>query len=162
MDVELTKQGFVFYTKYSSDKGREIEANKNGSLCFYWEPLGRQVMINGRVERLPREESKKHFIDRPFEYQVTSFISEQDEPVKSKQSLFDKYYKACKEFEKENKVPVPENWGGYLLVPQEIEFWQENVNHMADRIVFKKQLRKDEEEFVTKGEDGWFIERLSP
>ncbi len=108
--AEYSEKGFLFFTNYQSKKGVELDSNPRACACFYWDPLERQVVIRGRVNKISRQESEKFFSTRPYEHQVASFISKQDQVVKNKQVLFDMYYKASQEFEKTNQVPMPENW----------------------------------------------------
>ena len=108
---DCNEAGFLFFTNYESKKAKELDANPRAAACFYWDPLERQIVMNGRVERISRQDSIKYFSQRSYETRLTSLISQQGKPIMDKQELFSKYYEANKEFEnKSNQVPVPENW----------------------------------------------------
>ncbi len=140
---------FKFYTNYGSDKGQQISSNENVSLCFFWIELERQVRIEGVAQKLPREESEAYFKSRPHMSQVGAHASSQSEEVKSREFLDQKFEKLINQFE-EGKVPIPENWGGFKVIPNYIEFWQGRPSRLHDRIVYQKI------------DDNWLIKRLSP
>lgn len=141
--------GVTFFTNYNSRKGKEIEENPNVSLVFLWKELERQVRISGKAARVSREESEAYFYSRPIESQVGALISNQSSELESKSKLLDEYEKVLKLY-KETKVPFPDNWGGYKIIPIEFEFWQGQPNRLHDRIHF------------TKINSGWKIKRLYP
>lgn len=140
-------RGFTFHTNYESRKGRELEANPRASLLFYWHDLGRQVRVEGSVERTSRRESESYFRTRPRGAQLAAWVSRQSEPIESRVPL-DTFL--AREESARRKVPLPPHWGGYRLVPEMYEFWQHRENRLHDRFRYRRE-----------GE-GWTIERLSP
>ncbi|EQC46605.1 pyridoxamine 5'-phosphate oxidase [Bacteriovorax sp. Seq25_V] len=135
---DITQDGLTFFTNYNSLKGKEIEANENVSMTFYWHRCGRQVRIKGRIKKVDQEISKNYFQSRPFESQVASFISKQSEVVDSREELVSLYKNGLKEY-KETGVPYPENWGGYLVEPCEVTFFVYGEFRLNDRFQFKKE-----------------------
>jgi len=147
----VDEQGFRFYTNYSSQKGREIEENPHAALCFYWAPLERQVRVKGIVQKLSKEESREYFQQRPRLSQIGAWASKQSSKVASRQEL-EKNVREIKQRFEDREVPLPDFWGGYILKPLRIEFWQGRKGRMHDRICYE---RRD-------NESGWKISRLSP
>lgn len=144
------ERGLVFYSHYTSRKGRELEANPKAALLFHWRPVGRQVRVEGTVERVAAEESDAYFATRPREAQLGALASRQSDPLGSRAEL----YERLSELEGGlggDAVPRPPTWGGYLLVPAAWEFWQHRANRLHDRFRY---------ELETAG--GWRIERLFP
>lgn len=132
---EMEDDGFVFYTNYASDKGRQIEQNPNVSLCFFWVELERQVRINGKAQKIPKAQSEKYFKSRPYKSQLGAWVSNQSEPVESRAVLERKFEEAERTFS-EDEIPMPENWGGYKVIPERFEFWQGRRSRLHDRIRF--------------------------
>jgi pyridoxamine 5'-phosphate oxidase len=165
---DYSENGFKFFTNYNSKKGQELESNPYASMCFYWEAVSRQVRVDGKVHRITSEESLDYFNKRPLNSRISAYISEQSNVIKNRGVLVDDYQKALTEYGTvEKKVPKPENWGGYLLVPDEFEFWQGNDIRLHDRLRFRKQKEGEvinfgEDSGVIQGDDGWIIERLAP
>ena len=141
-------RGFVFYSSYESRKGRELEANARGALLFYWDPLRRQVRIEGDVERLPERESNEYFQTRPLGARLSAWASRQSEVVESRQALEE----AVEELRGHvgEELHAPPYWGGYVLRPSVFEFWQ----HRDDRLHDRLRYRRDE--------NAWMRERLAP
>jgi pyridoxamine 5'-phosphate oxidase len=143
-------RGFVFYTNYNSRKGRELEANPRAALLFPWIALERQVIVEGTLAKVTREEAETYFHSRPLASQLSAWVSQQGSIISGRKLLED----AMKEMEKKyagSEVPLPPHWGGYRLVPDSVEFWQGRRSRLHDRLRFRR------------GEHGdWIIERLAP
>lgn len=145
----VDERGFVFYTNYGSRKADELEANPNAALCFHWAVLERQVRIEGRVERVSEEESTRYFMTRARGSRVGAWASKQSRPLPSRQEL-EQRVRAFDEKYPGNDVPLPPFWGGYLLRPGRIEFWQGKADRLHDRLAFQREG------------DGWAARRLYP
>jgi len=133
--------GFIFYTNYLSRKGKEITKNPQGALTFYWAELERQVRIEGTIEKLTKEASEKYFHSRPKGSQIGAVVSPQSQEIDSRDVLETKWNQLEVEFEGKD-VPKPSFWGGYILNPQLVEFWQGRPSRLHDRILFKKTDKK--------------------
>jgi len=141
------ERGLVFYSHYPSRKGRELEANPQAALLFHWSPLGRQVRVEGRVERVSPEESDAYFATRPRDAQRGAHASRQSELLESREQLDER----LAELDFEGPVPRPPTWGGFLLVPAAWEFWQHRASRLHDRFRYEPDAG-----------GGWRIERLFP
>jgi pyridoxamine 5'-phosphate oxidase len=141
-------EGFRFFSNYESTKGDELSVNPRAALVIYWRELDRQVRVRGEVERLPAEESDAYFASRPRDSQLAAAISPQSRPIE-REELDRRYLELAAELGESNP-PRPEHWGGYLLRPDLIEFWQGRESRMHDRFVYSRQP------------DGWGVERLAP
>ncbi len=144
------ERGFIFCTNYLSQKGLELENNPHACMVFFWKELERQVAIRGTVTKVPRAESELYFQARPVGSRLGAWVSQQSTPVSDRAFLEEKFREMEQKFPGEN-VPCPEYWGGYVLAPITIEFWQGRVNRLHDRFRFTKQTDKM-----------WLTERLSP
>jgi pyridoxamine 5'-phosphate oxidase len=144
------QRGFSFYTNYDSRKGRELAANPRAALCIFWQPLERQVRIEGAVERVGREESEEYFRGRPRQSQIGAWVSQQSRPITSRGELERLEADLQKRFEGV-AVPLPDYWGGFRVVPHAIEFWQGRPSRLHDRLLYTKTEQ-----------GGWTIQRLSP
>jgi pyridoxamine 5'-phosphate oxidase len=143
------ERGFVVSTNYDSRKGRELAANPRAALLFHWHAAGRQIRVEGRVERTAPEESDALHRDRPRASRLAAWASRQSEPVGGREELDAAY--AARELEFEGAdVPLPPFWGGFRLVPEAYEFWQHQENRLHDRFRY------------ARGEGGWRVERLAP
>jgi pyridoxamine 5'-phosphate oxidase len=143
-------RGLVFYTHYSSRKGRELEANPRAALLFHWSPLGRQVRVEGRVERVSHEESDAYFSTRPRGAQLGALASRQSAPLASRAELEERLAEVEAELAG-RPVQRPPTWGGFLLVPEAWEFWQHRASRLHDRFRYEREAS-----------GGWRIERLFP
>ena len=141
-------EGFRFFTNYESAKGRELEANPRAALVVYWRELDRQVRVRGEVERLPAGESDAYFASRPRDSQIAAAVSPQSRPIEREE--LDRRYAELAAQLGDSDLRRPEHWGGYLLRPEVIEFWQGRESRMHDRLVYTRQP------------DGWEIQRLGP
>ncbi|MHA7842566.1 MAG: pyridoxamine 5'-phosphate oxidase [Winogradskyella sp.] len=147
---KYTYEGFIFYTNYNSEKGKAIEANPNVCLSFFWHAAERQVIIKGNAEKIADNLSDGYFESRPRGSQLGAIVSNQSEVVANRNVLEDKL-KALEVQYEGREIERPEYWGGYIVKPIEIEFWQGRPNRLHDRIRY--QLQQDYD---------WKIERLSP
>ena len=142
---EYSTEGFVFYTNYESRKGLEITANPRVALLFYWEPLERQVRIEGEIVKLEEEKSENYFNSRPEESQYSAMISPQSRVIESRSWLVKQLDLAMQQ-----KAKRPGHWGGYLVKPDYFEFWQGGAHRLHDRIAYHRE------------EADWHINRLAP
>ena len=143
------ERGFVFHTNYNSRKARELAENPHAALCIHWHSLEEQIRIEGRVERLPDDESDAYFASRPRGSQLGAWVSDQSAVLPSRESLEERYRETERQFEGQT-VPRPPFWGGFRLVPSRIEFWFGRPDRLHDRLLY-----------VREG-DAWKIERLYP
>jgi pyridoxamine 5'-phosphate oxidase len=143
------ERGFVFFTGYESRKGRDLAANPRAALLLYWDPLGRQVRIEGPVEPTTRQESEDYFRTRPRGSRLAALASRQSSVLADRGEL-DAGYAALEAELADRDVPLPEQWGGFRLVAQSYEFWQHRENRLHDRLRYRRSA------------DGWTLERLSP
>jgi pyridoxamine 5'-phosphate oxidase len=141
--------GFRFFTNYTSRKGRELAANPQVCLLFPWHALHRQVIVTGRAARITDEENAAYFRSRPYGSQLGAWASRQSSVIASREVLEARYAELAQRWA-EGEVPVPDFWGGYLVSPETVEFWQGRANRLHDRL---RYLRTEE---------GWQLDRLSP
>jgi len=145
-----SRHGFVFFTNYLSRKGKEMTENPYAALCFYWPWLNEQVRVEGKIEQLPASDSDAYFSTRPRISQIGAWASRQSLPVESREALLER----VKQFESmyaDRPIPRPENWGGYLLIPNAIEFWKDGQYRLHDRFVYARNTDKT-----------WTMRRLNP
>jgi len=147
---KYTWEGFIFYTNYNSEKGKAIENNPNVCLSFLWNNIERQVIIKGVAEKISENLSDGYFESRPDGSKLGAWASDQSEPVPSRKYLDDRLASFEKQF-KNKEITRPKNWGGFIVKPISLEFWQGRPNRMHDRIRYTLQENYD-----------WKIERLAP
>ena len=145
----VDERGFVFFTNYDSRKGRELAENPHAALTFFWPELERQVCVAGVVTKLPAAESETYFASRPRGSQIGAWASNQSEIVPDRATLEKKWRELERKFP--DAVPLPPNWGGFVLAPERIEFWQGRPSRLHDRFNYSRQP-----------DGAWKIERLSP
>ena len=143
------ERGFIFFTNYDSRKGHELAENPNAALTFYWADLERQVCVAGAVSKLSHDESETYFKSRPRGSRLATWASNQSDVVADRAMLDAKWNEMAAKFP--GDVPLPPNWGGYVLKPERIEFWQGRLNRLHDRFCYTRQ-----------GDNSWKLERLSP
>ncbi|RBQ22017.1 pyridoxamine 5'-phosphate oxidase [Spongiactinospora rosea] len=141
-------QGFVFYTNYESRKGRDLAENARACLLFPWHPIRRQVRVEGPVVRLSRDETAAYFHSRPYGSRIGAWASRQSAVVGSREDLDARYEELAERWP--DDPPVPDFWGGFRVVPQEVEFWQGQTDRMHDRLRYRRSG------------GGWVLERLAP
>jgi pyridoxamine 5'-phosphate oxidase len=144
----VDEKGFVFFTNYESRKGRELAESQWAALTFHWVELERQVRIEGHVEKIDAKTSDEYFNSRPVKSRLGAIASAQSEKVESREALEKAFADA--EAQYGDNPPRPANWGGYVIVPEMVEFWQGRRSRLHDRLAFQRQF------------GGWHIERLAP
>ncbi len=143
---EVTETGFVFFTNYNSQKGMDLAENPQAEILFFWDALERQVRIGGNVKKISQDESRAYFDTRPPESRAGAIASPQSQKIESRAVIEEK----IKTVLAENKLDMPENWGGYILEPNYFEFWQGRHSRLHDRIIYELL------------EGNWKIGRLAP
>ena len=146
---EVSDEGFVFYTNYNSSKGQSIEHNNQVCISFFWQSMERQVIVQGTARKLPPEVSDQYFQSRPRGSQMGAHASNQSEVIENRFTL-EKRLKFLEDQYKNKPIPRPTHWGGYVVSPHSIEFWQGRTNRLHDRLVYKQKSST------------WVIKRLSP
>lgn len=147
---DFDEHGFVFYTNYNSRKGAQLRENPHVSLCFFWPVLDRQVRVEGAAVKTTAEEADAYFATRPRGSQIGAWASNQSSVLFGREDL-DNRFRELEAAYKERQIPRPPHWGGYRVIPVEIEFWQGRADRLHDRFVYRLREPKD-----------WVIERLSP
>jgi pyridoxamine 5'-phosphate oxidase len=144
------EHGFVFFSNYESRKGRELAANPRGALLFHWDPLGRQVRVEGPVERTSAAETAAYVRSRPRGSQISALASPQSRTVDGREELERRVAELQARYG-DGELPLPGGWGGFRLVPQSIEFWQQRHDRLHDRLRYRRDA-----------DGGWALERLAP
>lgn len=145
------QQGFIFYTNYNSQKGRQLELNPHCSLHFAWLPQERQIHLQGQAQRLTEEQNRRYFQSRPRASQIAAWASSQSDPIESREALDEQYRKIEAQFSDQDPLPLPPHWGGFLVKPTQFEFWQGRRARLHDR--FRYQRNADQ---------SWILTRLQP
>ena len=144
------QEGFVFFTNYESEKGRQLDENAHAALAFYWIELDRQIRISGPAEKTSREESERYFHSRPVGSQLGAWVSRQSEVIDGRRVLDARLAEMTERFG-DGPIPLPPHWGGYRVKPAVIEFWQGRANRLHDRF-----------RYTRKADSAWQIDRLAP
>jgi pyridoxamine 5'-phosphate oxidase len=145
------EDGFVFFTNYSSKKGRDLSENPNAAITFFWPELERQVRIEGTVAKTSATSSDEYFMSRPLESQIGAWVSPQSEVIPDRAFLENRQNDIVKKF-KDEPIHRPGNWGGFRLSPSSIEFWQGRPARLHDRVLYRME----------DGDSEWIMERLAP
>ena len=145
----ITDKGFIFFTNYESRKANDIMHNNNVSLVFLWKKIERQVIIKGKAVKITKRDSKKYFDSRPEKSKIATWASKQSEELHNSSDLIKRFKNFENKF-KNKLIPYPDFWGGYIIHPNSIEFWQGRSSRMHDRILYEKEKNK------------WNINRLYP
>lgn len=148
---KTTDEGFVFYTNYDSRKGRELDAKPNAAVVFNWLELQRQVRIEGTVERAPEEMSTDYFHSRPKKSQIGAWVSPQSQVIPDRRFLEERQEQVEGQYADAERLPRPAHWGGYIVKPTLIEFWQGRSSRLHDRLAYRED-----------GKGGWERVRLAP
>lgn len=148
---DFSPKGFSFFTSYGSRKGEELRNNSHAAMTFFWNDLYRQIRLGGRVTKLPAEESDAYFRSRPRESQISAAASQQSRHLESRE-LLERTAAEIEERYRDRPVPRPEDWGGYILEPEYIEFWQGREKRLHDRIIYTRNSDRE----------GWTLRLLYP
>lgn len=147
---EVSDLGFIFYTNYGSRKAQDFHSNPRAALTFYWAELERQVRVEGRVEKVDRTKSEEYFRRRPRGSKLGAWVSHQSNPLNSRRELEARLKELESKYDGQEDIPAPEFWGGFIVIPEMLEFWQGRPNRLHDRLVYRRS------------ESGWTLERLWP
>ena len=147
---DVTKDGFTFFTNYESQKAKAIANNPQVSLLFPWYPMERQVIIRGKAGKTSPEVSAEYFATRPWGSQIGAWASSQSQDLESREVLQARYQEIAEKYPEGSSVPIPPHWGGFLVTPLSIEFWQGRYSRLHDRLLY------------TATESGWKLSRLHP
>ncbi len=147
---DVSTDGFSFFTNYESNKAKAIEFNPHVSLLFPWYALERQVIIRGHAAKVAPESSAEYFATRPWSSQIGAWASSQSRDLESRAALQNRYEQYSKKYPEGSSVPMPAHWGGYLVIPHSMEFWQGRYSRLHDRLIY------------TTSPAGWQLSRLHP
>ena len=144
------ENGFVFFTNYESEKGKQLDANPHAEVAFYWTQLERQIRISGSVEKTSREDSAAYFHSRPVGSRLGAWVSKQSQVIDARQVLDSRLQQMTERYEK-GDIPLPPHWGGFRIKPDRYEFWQGRPNRLHDRF-----------RYARRADGNWVIDRLAP
>jgi pyridoxamine-phosphate oxidase len=147
----VSDEGFIFFTNYRSRKGEELAENPRASLLFFWKELERQIRIKGSVSKVSEDVSTEYFQSRPKASQIGAWVSPQSQRVENREWLETRYAELSAQYADIDVLPCPQHWGGYIVKPEKIEFWQGRPSRLHDRILYS-----------LTSENSWKIERLAP
>jgi len=151
---DVSEAGFTFFTNYESKKATDLSSNPNVALLFPWYPMERQVKIIGRAEKVSSADSDAYFATRPWASQIGAWASNQSQPLSAREDLETIYKEFAEKYPEGSSVPRPPHWGGYLVIPKQIEFWQGRYSRLHDRIRYTKA--------INAAETNWKIQRVFP
>lgn len=155
---EISELGLVFYSNYQSQKGQDLSQSPQVSALFPWYPLQRQVIVTGKVTKVSREQSERYFATRPYKSQLGAHVSEQSREISDRQILEQELDALVIKYPEGSAIPLPQNWGGYLIEVTAMEFWQGRRSRLHDRLKF---VRKEEGGLLNQA-DAWQVIRLAP
>lgn len=147
---DADERGFTFYTNYGSAKANQIAHEQEVSLVFYWDKLFRQVRIRGPITKVDRDEAEAYWQTRPIKSQLGAIASSQSETIENRQVLEDAFAAALEKYGEDGPIPLPDDWGGFRVIPKTIEFWQGQRSRLHDRLVYVRDA------------EGWQVKRLAP
>ena len=145
---DYSQNGFVFYTNLNSKKSLSIKKNPRAEMCFYWKSLSRQIRVNGIVSQVTEKEADDYYSKRPYGSKIAAWASKQSEVLESRAELINSIEKYKKKYDNEKKVPRPENWSGWRLLPKEMEFWIRRENRIHERLKYIKNDSNEWKKFL--------------
>ena len=145
---DFDKNGFVFYTNLNSQKGKEIKDNPNASMCFHWKSLLRQIRINGKLLKVKEDVADKYYNSRSYESRIGAWASKQSTTIKNRKDLLSSISEYKKKYNNKDKVPRPEYWSGWNLLPSSIEFWLDGDNRIHERLKYVKNKKENWDKFL--------------
>lgn len=151
---DVDQNGFTFFTNYESRKAQQISNNPHVSLVFPWYPMERQVIVLGTANKIPTADSESYFATRPWSSQIGAWASSQSAPLNSREQLEQRWQEFANKYPEGGEVPMPPHWGGFLVTPSSIEFWQGRYSRLHDRLRFTRQ--------ITTPDGSWSLERIYP
>ena len=145
---DFSREGFVFYTNLDSQKGHELKENPNASMCFHWKTLLRQIRINGKLLKVKEDVADKYYNSRSYESRIGAWASKQSTTIKNRKDLLSSISEYKKKYNNKDKVPRPEYWSGWNLLPSSIEFWLDGDNRIHERLKYVKNKKENWDKFL--------------